>query len=118
MKIGYIQFPPVLGRLQATINRIDQLFPLVAGADLIVLPELCNSGYNFESAEQAWATSEEIGQSVFVKYLETLCQQYSCHIVSGLNEREGDHLYNSAVLVGPQGCKGTYRKLHLFMTRI
>jgi predicted amidohydrolase len=115
VKIGYIQFPPVLDRLQATIDRLDHLFPLVAGAELIVLPELCNSGYNFESAEQAWATSEEIGQSIFVQYLEALCHQYDCHIVSGLNEREGEYLYNSAVLVGPQGSRGVYRKLHLFM---
>ena len=115
MKIGFMQFAPVLGNVQATMSRIDQLSTLCAEADLVVLPELCNSGYNFESPEQAWATSEEIGQGIFVQYLESLCQQHSCHIVSGLNERDGDHLYNSAVLVGPQGYAGRYRKLHLFM---
>ena len=36
-------------------------------------------------------------------------------MVSGLNERDGDRLYNSAVLVGPEGYVGRYRKLHLFM---
>ncbi len=115
MKIGFIQFAPVLGDVQATMGKIHQLSSFCAEADLVVLPELCNSGYNFESAEQAWATSEEIGQSVFIQYLESLCQQHGCHIVSGLNERDGDHLYNSAVLVGPQGYVGRYRKLHLFM---
>jgi predicted amidohydrolase len=35
--------------------------------------------------------------------------------VSGFNERDGERPYNSAVLVGPDGYVGCYRKLHLFM---
>jgi predicted amidohydrolase len=115
MKIGFLQFAPILGDVQATMGKIDRLSGSCAGTDLLVLPELCNSGYNFESAEQAWATAEEIGTSVFVQYLESLCRCHNCHIVSGLNERDGKHLYNSAILVGPQGYVGRYRKLHLFM---
>ena len=115
LDIGFVQFAPVLGDLQATIERIEELSAQCAGTDLLVLPELCNSGYNFTSKEQAWATSEEIGSSGFVRYLESLCARLGCHIVSGLNERFGSHLYNTAVLVGPQGYVGRYRKLHLFL---
>jgi len=110
-----MQFAPALGDLQATMDRIDKLCEQCAGIDLLVLPELCNSGYNLQSAEQARATSEEIGSGDFVAFLESLCQRLGCHIVSGLNERQGSRLYNSAVLVGPQGYVGRYRKLHLFM---
>ncbi len=115
MKIGFIQFAPALGDVEATLETIDRLIPQAKGADLLVLPELCNSGYHFESAQQAWDTSEEIPTGRFVRHLEGLCQQYGLHLVSGLNEREGDRLYNSAVLVGPQGYIGRYRKLHLFL---
>ena len=115
MKIGFVQFAPTLGDIEATMRRLDDLLPQCESADLLVLPELCNSGYNFESPEQAWATSEEIAYSVFLEYLESQCQQHGLFIVSGFNEREGDSLYNSAVLVGPQGVMGRYRKLHLFM---
>jgi predicted amidohydrolase len=115
VKIGYIQFAPILGDVNATMHRIDQLASLCTGADLLVLPELCNSGYNFESHKQAWDTSEEIQDSVFVQYLESLCQRLDCHIVSGFNERDGECLYNSAILVGPKGSVDRYRKLHLFM---
>jgi predicted amidohydrolase len=115
MKIGFLQFAPVLGDVLATMSRIDRLSPLCTGADLLVLPELCNSGYNFQSMEQAWATSEEVGSGVFVRYLGSLCRHHNCHVVSGLNEREGDRLYNSAILVGPEGYVGRYRKLHLFL---
>lgn len=97
------------------MQRLDDLMPQCAGADLLVLPELCNSGYNFESPAQAWATSEAITGSVFLQFLVSQCQRYNLHIVSGFNEREGDLLYNSAILVGPQGIIGKYRKLHLFM---
>jgi len=115
MEIGFMQFAPVLCDVQATIEKIDKLSAGCAGIDLLVLPELCNSGYNFESKEQAWATSEEIGQGIFVQFLESLCLRLGCHIVSGLNERQGPLLYNTSVLIGPQGCVGRYRKLHLFM---
>lgn len=115
MEIGFVQFAPVLGDLQATIDRIEELSSQCAGIDLLVLPELCNSGYNFTSKEQARATSEEVGSSDFIWYLESLCARLDCHIVSGLNERCGSRLYNTAVLVGPQGYVGKYRKLHLFL---
>jgi predicted amidohydrolase len=115
VKIGFLQFAPALSDLQATLGAIERLSPLFAGVDLLVLPELCNSGYSFESAAQARASSEEIGRSIFLDSLAALCRQYGCHIASGFNEREGDCLFNSAVLVGPQGYVGHYRKLHLFM---
>ncbi len=115
MKIGFIQFAPILGDVEATIQEIKRLSHLAVGADLLALPELCNSGYNFGSPELAWETSEEVGDSVFIDYLESLCQQHGSYVVSGFNERAGDRLYNSAILVGPQGYMGSYRKLHLFL---
>ena len=113
--VGFMQFAPVLADLQATMDKIEQLSAQCTAADLLVLPELCNSGYNFVSREQAWETSEEIGDGIFLKFLQSLCGRLDCHIVSGLNERHGSRLYNSAILVGPQGYLGKYRKLHLFM---
>lgn len=115
MKIGFMQFAPALGDVGATLATLDRLMPQARGADLLVLPELCNSGYHFQSAQQAWDTSEEVPTGRFVRHLEGICQQYGVHLVSGLNERDGDRLYNSAVLVGPQGYVGRYRKLHLFL---
>jgi predicted amidohydrolase len=115
VKVGFVQFSPALGDVEATMAKIEHLSPGYLGADLLVFPELCNSGYNFESAEQAMATSETIGGGVFVEFLESLCRRLDCHIVSGLNEREGECLYNTSVLVGPKGYVGRYRKLHLFM---
>jgi predicted amidohydrolase len=115
MKIGFVQFAPALGDVSTTMQKIERLVANCEQADLLVLPELCNSGYNFEGSEQAWATSESLGESVFLQFLASLCRQNKFHIVSGFNERDGSRLYNSAVLVGPQGYLGRYRKLHLFL---
>ncbi len=114
MRVGYVQFAPSLGDLDATLGNLEELLPRVMPADLIVLPELCNSGYNFASREQAISTAEQITDSRFIAFLAEHCRKRRCHIVSGFNEREGERLYNSAVFVGPSGCSGLYRKLHLF----
>lgn len=115
MNIGFAQFCPLLGEPQANLSTIERLVRSEPDADLIVLPELANSGYNFVSKDQAWKTSEEITSSPFVQRLTELCQEQNMHLVCGVNERDGDRLYNSAVLIGPNGIVGKYRKMHLFM---
>ena len=115
MKIGFIQFSPKLGDIDANIKKIESFADQFKTADLIVLPELCNSGYNFKSSKQAFDTSEEIEKSKFIDCLKSICKQYDLFIASGFNEREGKELYNISVLIGPDGFIGKYRKLHLFM---
>jgi len=113
-KIGYVQFAPALGDLDATLARLEALAPAWKGAALIVLPELCNSGYRFTSREMARTTSENLADSKFVRFLEAECRRNRLYIASGMNEQEGEHGYNTAVLVGPTGLVGKYRKVHLF----
>jgi predicted amidohydrolase len=117
MKVGFVQFRPALADRRDTIQEIQRLSKDFESADLVVLPELCNSGYNFISDEQARETAEEAATGPFVTFLHKLCRENNQHIVAGINEvdeRTGN-LYNSAVLIGPEGHFGTYRKLHLFM---
>ncbi len=115
MKVAYVQFSPALCDLKETISRLEALLPACGEADLVVLPELCNSGYNFSSKVEAFDSSEQIENSRFLSFLGTQCRKYGLDIVTGFNERSGDTLYNSAVLIGPEGYVGRYRKMHLFM---
>lgn len=115
LKIGFLQFSPLLGDVQGTIQSIERLLSGSDEADILVLPELCNSGYNFTSYQQAWDASEPIEGGPFIEFLIAKCRSLNTHIVTGLNERDGDLLYNSAVLLGPNGHIGAYRKLHLFL---
>ena len=44
-------------------------------------------------------------------FLGTLSKKYACHIVAGLYERDGPAVYNTSVLIGPDGAMiGKYRK--------
>ena len=60
LKVACIQMRPAIGKVEANvahgiglINRAAEL-----GAKLIVLPELSNTGYMFQSREEAFALSE------------------------------------------------------------
>jgi predicted amidohydrolase len=115
MRVGFVQLAPVLADRDATIVKIDRL---LAGVDLpkiLVFPELCNSGYNFTSPQQACQLAETVENSVFLAYLAEICRRAGCFIVTGLNELDGESVYNTAVLLGPDGYIGKYRKLHLFL---
>lgn len=114
MRIAYVQFAPALADCETTIDRLRPLLDECREADLIVLPELCNSGYCFSDRRQAIGAAEPFERSRFVEFLAEHCRRRDCRIVSGLNERDGSALFNSAVFVGPDGPIGRYRKLHLF----
>jgi N-carbamoylputrescine amidase len=83
------------------------------GADLVVLPELANSGCDLGSSDQTLGLAEEIPSGPTVRAWKEEAEESGVCIVGGLLEREGDALYNSAVLLGP-GVVVRYRKTHLW----
>ncbi|MEA3477526.1 MAG: nitrilase-related carbon-nitrogen hydrolase [Bacteroidota bacterium] len=115
IKTAFIQFAPLLGNPGLTLNKIQSLLSTLPDVDLIVLPELANSGYNFTSAEQAFELSESVLQSDFVDFLTGFAKTRDIVIVTGFNEQEDAKLYNSSLLITPGGIRGKYRKIHLFM---
>ena len=94
------------------LEMIDQAAEV--GANLVVLPELCSSGYVFNTREEAKILAEEIPGGPACRAWADAAARHRMHIVAGIAEREGRALYNSAVVVGPQGVIGTYRKNHLW----
>lgn len=84
------------------------------GAKLIVLPELANSGYVFESREEAFALSEPVPGGETCGAWAAVARELDVWIVAGIAERAGEVLYNSSVLIGPEGHAGTFRKVHLW----
>jgi predicted amidohydrolase len=114
MKLGLIQFAPVLGEVDKTIEKLELQFNNIKQADLIVLPELANSGYNFSSPEQAFELSESLNNSKFLDFIIEKSKKLNSLVVTGFNERDGSRIYSSAVMVDPTGVIGNYRKIHLF----
>jgi predicted amidohydrolase len=116
VRIACVQMEPVVGKKDDNVKRSLDLVQKAAaqGARLIVLPELCNSGYVFESREEAFSLAEEIpGGPTCTAWID-VARRHGLHLVAGISERAGDALYNSAIVVGPSGHVGTFRKVHLW----
>jgi predicted amidohydrolase len=114
--IACLQFEPVVGRLAENVRIGAEMIEKAAGdgANLIVLPELCDSGYVFETRDEAYALSGTAEDSAAVSRWRELAKKLGVHIVGGFCERAGDALYNSAAIVGPGGLLSVYRKNHLW----
>ncbi|HEX4672375.1 MAG TPA: nitrilase family protein [Solirubrobacteraceae bacterium] len=83
------------------------------GAQVVVLPELMNSGYVFGGRDEALALAEPLdGPSV--SDWAALAREHELVVVGGVCEREGETLRNTAVIVDPSGLRAAYRKAHLW----
>ena len=113
MLVGFYQFAPVFGDVSHNLDRVLDTLDR-AEADLIVLPELFASGYQFVSQQEMTTLSESVPGGAKTQKLTAPPKQQKMVIVAGLPERAGFACYNSAVVVGPSGFIGCYRKTHLF----
>ena len=116
VRIACIQMQPVVGKVEDNVAHSIGLISRAVelGAKLVVLPELSNSGYMFQSREEAFALSEPIPNGPTVKAWSEIAAKHKLHLVAGICERDGNKLFNSAVLIGPSGYIGTFRKVHLW----
>lgn len=113
MRVGYYQFRPLFGKVQHNLKIIVKALQNVK-ADLIVLPELALTGYHFQNKDELKSLAEDPVKSSPVETLVKLCQVNNLHLVAGFAEQSKDKIFNSALLIGPNGVEHTYRKLHLF----
>jgi predicted amidohydrolase len=113
MRVGYYQFNPAFGAVARNLDKVATRLASVR-CDLMVLPELFATGYQFISRDEVAALAEPVPEGPTTARLCEIAQSASMHIVAGLPERAGGRLYNSAVVVGPAGVLGCYRKTHLF----
>ena len=114
--VACLQFEPVVGKLDDNIGKGTELIERAAaeGADLVVLPELSDSGYVFETRDEAYSLAGTASDAKAVQAWGKLAAKHGIHIVGGFCERDGEALYNSAAIVGPGGLVGVYRKNHLW----
>jgi predicted amidohydrolase len=113
LKVGFFQFSPELGRKERNLERTTDAIR-GAEADLLVLPELFNTGYLFENKEELKRSAEFIPDGPTFRALADAASGKGMILVFGMAERKGESCYNSSVLVTPAGDFWVYRKLHLF----
>lgn len=113
MRVGYFQFRPRFGEVEANCDRVVAVLRHI-DADLVVLPELPFTGYYFRGRSELRRLAEDPARSPTIERLRDVCRDRGMYIATGFAEKDGDRLFNSALLIGPRGLRGTYRKLHLF----
>ena len=112
MKVGYIQTNPIFGNKEQNFREIENL-SVNLKADILVLPELFATGYTFISKEEVYSLAEAVNGITF-QFLIKLAKNTGAIVVGGFPEKEGNKVFNSAMLVSKNGIIGTYRKLHLY----
>jgi len=112
MKIGYVQTSPIFSEKTQNFEQVENLLGKTK-ADLIVLPELFATGYTFISKEEAESMAENT-DGVTAKFLISLAEKTGAVVVGGFIEKDGNHIFNSSMIVSDAEVLGTYRKLHLY----
>jgi nitrilase len=130
VRVAAVQSMPVVLDLEATIDKVVGLLGEAAdrGAELVVLPECFVSLYPSgawagqatrwsaacdELWEQMWSSSVDVGGPE-VRRLSQACAERGVHLAIGVNEREDvrpGSLYNTLLLIGPEGLLHRHRKL-------
>jgi len=114
--VASIQMEPRIGETADNVARSIRMIEEAAssGAALVVLPELANTGYVFASRAEAFDLAEGVPEGASASAWIEAAKRLNIHLVAGIAERDGDRLFNSALVAGPRGHIGVYRKLHLW----
>ena len=114
MKVAAVQMDiKILEKAKNLEKVLDCLeFTAQAGAGIVVFPECALTGYCFTGLEEAAPVAEPVPGPAS-EALAAAAKKLDCTAVVGMLERDGDRIYNAAVVVTPQGIAGTFRKLHL-----
>jgi predicted amidohydrolase len=112
MKIAAAQISCVPGDLSANLGKIRDFSARAkdSGAELIVFPEMVDTGYSMPVI-QTHATSWNEGA---VPELQKIAKTLSLSIICGVSERDGSSIYNAQVFIDANGrIIAKYRKTHL-----
>jgi protein N-terminal amidase len=115
-KVATIQFTPEYGEKEKNVNRIMQLLNILIRSkiQLIVLPEMCLTGYVWPDKDSIYPLAEENMGYSFSRFSD-YCKKNNCYLSYGFAEKHNNFLYNAQNLISNKGeLLVTYRKVHLF----
>jgi len=118
MIAAVIQFLPSKGNPDKNLELILELITqcVFHKAELIILPEMCLTGYVWKEREKLASLSEPADGSTF-QVLSSFCTEHRSFLAYGFAENCQGKLFNSQNLIGPNGdLLATYRKVHLYDT--
>ncbi|MEO6059706.1 MAG: carbon-nitrogen hydrolase family protein [Candidatus Limnocylindria bacterium] len=114
VKVAACQIDPQFGEVDRNLECIERwvVDAARAGANLVVLPEAATTGYAFTSLDEALPVARRAGV-IAPELLAGLSAKLAITIVCGTLEAEGDEIFNSALVMSPDGRRFKYRKMHL-----
>ncbi|MGB6408202.1 MAG: carbon-nitrogen hydrolase family protein [Planococcus donghaensis] len=115
MAVAAIQMNAIPYDLQGNLEEAKKLIEVAVqkNAKLVVLPELFNTGYRVEDKDVELA---ETIPGYTINWMEQIAKQHNIYLSTAILEK-GDVqgiVYDTAILVGPEGLIGNYRKTHLW----
>jgi predicted amidohydrolase len=112
LKVAAIQMDTTSAAVPERLGRATDLIAEAAGAgaQLVVLPELFNTGYEFH--DRNYALAEPIDGET-VTWMKAQAVQHSIHLAGTLMLLHETDIYNAALLVAPDGCIWCYDKLYV-----
>lgn len=135
MKIATLQLDSKIRNVTENIAKADAIIqsnPPPSDLDLLVLPELAFTGYNYPSYESIKPYLEPTTAGVTTQWAIATAKRFSCHVIAGYPEISTDiddtaplptdeaiahKRYNSTVTVSPTGeILANYRKSFLYYT--
>src|SRR5262245_33724786 len=92
LTVACIQMEPKIGEKETNVSRsLEKIAEAAAkGTRLIVLPELCNSGYVFASRQEAFGLAETVPDGPTSAAWMEAARRHGAVIVAGICERAGD----------------------------
>jgi N-carbamoylputrescine amidase len=116
------------GQAERNLEKIDDWTARAAGdgAQLVLFPELSLTGFlpnHPQGDHEAWLRGALVEarrtaiapESEHVKTLSAIASRHRVLVSVGLLEDAGNALYNTQLLVGPEGIAGSWRKMHVPM---
>ncbi|KAI0490413.1 carbon-nitrogen hydrolase [Xylaria cf. heliscus] len=127
MRVGCLQFAPKVGDIDNNLNRADAVLNRAnpEDLDLLVLPELAFTGYNFKSLQQISPFLESKGSGISALWARTVALKLNCVVTVGYPEKvdvkqkwpTSPEYYNSVIVVNSDGeTIANYRKSFLYYT--
>lgn len=112
IRLAAVSMNGFLGEPQRSLAAIDQWCEraVAEGAEIVLFPELVVHGH---CTPNTWELAEPVPNGPSVQRLIELARRYGIFLSAGMSEKERDIVYNTQVLVGPDGYLGKQRKLHL-----
>lgn len=114
LRVAALQIDPTIGEVESNLDRIEAAAVRAhdAGAVLAVAPEAAVTGYAFDSRDEALAVARR-GELLASDRLAAVATRTGMALICGTLEAVGEELFNTALILAPDGRRLVYRKLHL-----